>query len=126
VPESGRAPELEDGETYHIVVLLDVGLPVASCLFTYGEPLSGGGPIDAGFADPDACEGRPSEFGTPCTRSNMCRCDAASFCAVQPGESEGFCTATGCSADPSVCPEGWSCFDLSTFVDGGTSFCLQP
>jgi hypothetical protein len=124
VPESGRAPELEDGETYHIVVLIDVGLPAASCLFTFGEPLSSG-PGDAGFADPAACEG-DATFGTACTESSTCTCDAASFCAVQPGVPEGFCSATGCSADPSVCPEGWSCFDLSMFVDGGTSFCLQP
>jgi len=121
-PETGRAPALEEGTTYHIAVLLDVGLPVASCLFTYGEPL-GGGAQDAGFADPSACPDS-STFGTTCTEDSMCACEAASFCAIMPGQPEGFCTANECAGDPSVCPADWSCFDLSAV--GGPSFCLEP
>lgn len=34
-PETGLAPELENGKTYHLYVLLDVGIAIANCLFTY-------------------------------------------------------------------------------------------
>ena len=34
------AAPLEAGETYQLVVLRDVGLPLAQCLFEYGEPVA--------------------------------------------------------------------------------------
>jgi hypothetical protein len=126
IPETSTAPALEAGTTYHLVALADVGLPVTSCLFKYGEPLGNGdaGVID--YVDPSVCDGQMSAFGTTCKNDNMCKCGAASFCALQPGATEGFCTAAGCVEDPSVCPEDWSCFDLSMFQEGAPSFCLAP
>jgi hypothetical protein len=32
-----------------------------------------------------------------------------------PGQAQGVCTLDGCKADPSICPSGYSCFDLSVF-----------
>ncbi|HOU92050.1 MAG TPA: hypothetical protein PLU22_13455 [Polyangiaceae bacterium] len=66
-------------------------------------------------------------LGAPCadgTTHSDCGCDAT-YCAVQPGATEGMCTRTGCVEDPSLCPEGYSCLDLSAFQPGLPSLC-QP
>ena len=124
LPEAERAPALDEGTTYHLVALFDVGVPVTSCLFTYGEAIGGAAP-DAGNVDPSVCESAAT-FGSTCTTDDDCTCGAASYCAIMPGQSEGFCTATGCVEDSSVCPAEWSCFDLSSFSPGAPSFCLEP
>jgi hypothetical protein len=129
LPETKRAPALDEGSTYHLVALFDVGVPVTSCLFTYGEPIGGaaadGGTRDAGNVDPSVCEGSAA-FGSTCTAEGDCTCSAASYCAIMPGQVEGFCTAQGCAEDESVCPAEWSCFDLSSIAAGAPSFCLEP
>jgi hypothetical protein len=38
----------------------------------------------------------------------------------------GFCTRTGCDTDPSVCPSGHACVDLSGFGPGLPSICVPP
>jgi hypothetical protein len=126
IPETSTAPALEEGASYHLVALADVGLPVTSCLFTYGETSGGGDAGTIDYVDPSVCDGEMTMFGSTCRNDNMCRCDAASFCAIQPGQTDGFCTATGCVEDPGVCPEDWSCFDVSMFQAGAPSFCLAP
>jgi hypothetical protein len=129
IPESEPAPALEQGTTYHLVALRDVGVPIASCTFVYGEELVNEAP-DAGTPpeqDAAACEAE-IEFGTACSDAVThaeCGCEA-SYCALMPGQSEGYCTATGCLDDPSVCPEGWSCFDVSMFQPGAPAICLKP
>lgn len=67
--------------------------------------------------------GAPAPFGDACADNTGCG-DPAALCAIQPGMSQGYCTAEGCVADPSVCPSGWSCFDLTQF--GGPNFCAKP
>jgi len=93
-------------------------------------------PSDAPSEDeaPDAgmqASGRPGAdegFGDPCTDDvNHSECtDTADFCALMPGAAEGICTAQGCVEDETVCPEGWSCFDLSAFMEGLPSICTEP
>lgn len=80
---------------------------------------SGGG---AGETNGAACE--PLTFGADCRVESDCTCDA-DFCAAAPGQV-GFCTRTGCDVDPSVCPEGHSCMDLSGFGAGLPSICVPP
>jgi hypothetical protein len=143
LPVTGRAPALVRGRTYQLVAFLDMGFPVTNCLFTYGEALATTA-ADAGVAAPDAGStpgadaGTPASdagtstgdagagvtFGTPCETSATCG-GAVPYCAVQPGRP-GYCTAVGCKEDPSVCPEGWRCFDVSIFQPGGPSICTQP
>lgn len=65
----------------------------------------------------------PKPFGDVCADNAGCAAPAA-LCAIQPGMTEGYCTAEGCVADPSVCPSGWACFDLTQF--GGPNFCSKP
>lgn len=131
-PETATAPALVDGTRYHFTVLLDVGLPIENCIFEYGAALTEPTPgVDSGTPLPPAeCTERAMaiDFGTSCsdaTSHSDCGCPT-NYCAVMPGQSEGYCTITGCTENPDVCPEGWSCFDLSTIVPGQPSFCLQP
>lgn len=68
------------------------------------------------------------DFGQACSDSQThsdCGC-AADYCAVQPGHTSGFCTATGCKEDPSVCKAGWTCLDLSAFDPTLPSICREP
>ena len=79
-----------------------------------------GTPGSAGEADAAACE--PLTFASDCLVSDDCTCDA-DFCAAAPGQT-GFCTRTGCDEDPSVCPDGYSCMDLSGFGAGLPHICV--
>ncbi len=149
VPADVAAPELVKGKTYQLVVLMDVGLPILNCLFVYGnadaepelppppppaptpnEPDSDGG-VSGGDGDGDASGGvctlpggDEQGFGVPCTSDAQCTC-YASFCSMQPGAKSGICTVKGCKTNPSLCPDGWSCLDLSIFGAGLPSVCNQ-
>ncbi len=83
-------------------------------------------PPDAGVT-PDATDtdgGDVLRLGTSCTATgNECGGDA-DYCAIEPGKPAGICTRTGCKEDPSVCPEGWDCTDLSVFLPSLPSICV--
>jgi hypothetical protein len=66
-------------------------------------------------------------FGETCTDgTNHTDCDAPTdYCAVMPGQAQGFCTAQGCDVTPSLCPMGWSCFDLSQFDPSLPHICIE-
>ena len=135
-PAARPAAGLVVGETYHLSVMKDVGLPIANCLFTYGEagtpeptspqaPGTAGSAPDAGSASACALAGADADgFGASCTRDADCSC-AASYCALAPGAREGYCTKTGCKEDASLCPSGYACFDLSRFAPGLPAFCAK-
>lgn len=137
-PAQGAAPALVMGRTYQLTALLDVGVPVTNCLFTFGEPLAtaadAGVPATTDAGTPAATDaGTPAtdagasadNFGAACADSTECT-GTATYCAVQPGSRTGYCTVTGCKETPSVCPARWGCFDLSIFQPGGPSFCTKP
>ncbi len=136
-PSSVRAPALVPGKRYHFAVLLDVGLPIANCLFEYGAPLvtsdagtpvTDAGPSDAQSVRPDAGapgDGGGSAFGRTCTTNPDCTAPA-DYCAVLPGQTQGYCTATGCTENASVCPSGWGCLNLALFTPGAPSICTRP
>lgn len=131
-PDMARAPALQIGTRYQLTVLLDVGVPLANCIFTYGQvaapvpaPGAGGTPSGGACSLPG---GDAAGFGATCTdgaTSTDCPCEA-SYCAVQPGQTAGYCTRTGCKEDASICPSGWSCLDLSVFLPGQPSICRKP
>lgn len=145
-PAASSAPELKAGTRYRLYALRDVGLPVINCIFTYGESL--GEPASAQSQPPESSpmDGQPSAaesdqgaagsgdscgaaadvFGASCTDDSACACAPADYCALMPGQSEGYCTARGCKEDPSVCPAGWSCFDLSAFSADLPAICMKP
>jgi len=156
-PPASPAEPLEAGQTYQLVVLRDVGLPLANCLFEYGQPVAaapdviasaseasaGSGPdgglgtdaaaLDASEPAPDAAAcsltgGDAQGFGAPCSdtvQHSDCPC-AASYCSKSPFDSQGYCSITGCKEDPSLCPAGWSCLDISMFAPGQPSVCTRP
>jgi hypothetical protein len=126
MPEQG-APELEQGQTYKLVALLDVGVPITSCLFEFGEPVAemqASEPVADGEGDAPGCEGPDVGFGDSCATDADCGCAQASYCALMPGQTTGTCTATGCLEDPGVCPDGYGCFDVSIFAPGQPSICI--
>ncbi|MDB4973936.1 MAG: hypothetical protein JWN48_2277 [Myxococcaceae bacterium] len=145
-PESAPATSLEHGTTYHLTVLRDMGLPVANCLFTFGDDVPAlptkpdasapsadqdGGLVSAADAAvgslPIACTlagGDAEGWGAPCTESSECTC-AAAYCALQPGKTVGYCSKTGCKTAPDLCPVDWTCFDISQFAPGQPSVCTK-
>jgi hypothetical protein len=112
----------------------DPGFEVVSgsCVATTppaGVPDGGGG---AGGApeDPSVCddtEPQTGTFGAACTDGeghSDCACPAP-ICAIQPGATSGFCTQIYCDRDPSVCPSGFSCFDLSALDPSYPPTCVE-
>ena len=84
---------------------------------------SAGAAGDTGAAGAPSCDDPGmSTFGAACWLESECTCDS-DFCAANPG-SVGFCTRTGCDVDPSVCPSGYSCMDLSAIVAGLPFICV--
>jgi hypothetical protein len=118
LPESSPAPALRRGKKYQFVALRDVGVPITNCLFVYGEPLGDTTP-------PPVPPPTGAAYGSPCTDTAACAAPT-NYCAVMPGQTTGYCTTTGCIEDPTVCPSGWSCFDLSKFQPGGPAVCVKP
>ena len=119
-PHRRAAPELL------LLVLLAVCAgcdPSAPCdadqTYTGGICYAPDAPAPTADADP-----RFEHFGDVCTVTENCTAPAG-FCAIQPGAPTGFCTATGCLEDPTVCPAHWGCYDLSMFQPG-LSICTQP
>jgi hypothetical protein len=65
----------------------------------------------------------PGMFGKTCmTAGDSAECAApAPYCAIAPNATVGYCTAIDCKTDPTICPLGWSCFDVTVI-----NFCLKP
>ncbi|HET8935335.1 MAG TPA: hypothetical protein VFN67_17925 [Polyangiales bacterium] len=140
VPADMPAPALEQGKVYKLYALKDVGVPVINCTFTFGEALAPAPMMpaqqpstpeqpaaDAGTTG-GSCDAQAA-FGASCTDSTNhsdCPCAPASYCAQMPGQTTGYCTAKGCKDEPSVCPSGWTCFDLSAFSPDLPAICMKP
>jgi hypothetical protein len=105
----------------------------ASCVPDMPPSSSGGSPSDGGPTghageDPKAVGSGAtncSQFGDACADSVDCRC-LTNYCAIPSGEAMGSCTRSGCSEDPSVCPAGFQCTDLSNADLSLLSVCVPP
>lgn len=73
----------------------------------------------------DADPGVQSQLGATCAVPADCTNDT-DYCAISPGDPTGYCTRTGCLADPTRCPDGWSCLDLAQFSPGLPAICTAP
>ncbi len=113
------------------LLLLLGGCPLAECddsqvLANGGcfvvEPDAAPGP-DAGDGDGGADAGDVQRLGLSCTATGQECGGDADFCAVEPGKTDGFCTRTGCKTQPTLCPDGWICLDLSIFDPTLPSLC---
>lgn len=86
------------------------------------------GAADAGTSDAGAADAAAAPFahyGDVCAETAECQAPS-NYCAVQPGEDDGYCTHTGCVEDAAVCPDDWSCLDLSVFDPTLPSLCTRP
>lgn len=66
-------------------------------------------------------------FGTPCkdgVNHSDCQSPTTTVCLIAPGDTVGQCSAINCDQNPSLCPTGWSCFDLSVFQPGAPFGCV--
>lgn len=88
-----------------------------------GTDAADAGTIDAGAAD--AAVDAFAHYGDVCEETAECEAPS-NYCAIQPGETVGYCTHTGCVEDASVCPDDWSCLDLSVFDPTLPSICTPP
>jgi len=101
----------------------DPGYHLENHLCYVDVAVDGAGGADDGQAGAaGACS--ETTFAAECLSSADCTSDA-DFCAGYPGQV-GFCTRSGCDRDPSVCPAGYSCMDLSSFGAGLPAICTQP
>lgn len=84
-------------------------------------PSDGGAPPSDGGEPPASGEGT---FGDTCEEHTDCG-SPTDYCAKSP-VAPPYCTAAGCDGEPDICPEGWSCFDVSQFSPGEPWICMQP
>jgi hypothetical protein len=81
-------------------------------------PAATGGADAAPAADPH------EHYGLACASTEECPAPSH-YCAIRPGQTEGYCSHTGCKEDPAVCPSSWRCVDLSVFQAGLPSVCTR-
>jgi hypothetical protein len=85
-------------------------------------PDTGTAAADVGTIDA-ATDAPTTNFGKTCMTSAACaQSGPATFCAIQPPATMGFCSKTGCDTTPSVCPTGWSCY----VIPGVIAVCSPP
>ncbi len=95
-----------------------------------GAPTSteGGTPAASEGGAPAASQGGAgtgdSAFGASCEAHADCQAPT-DYCAESP-VAPAYCTAQGCDESPEICPEGWTCFDVSQFAPGEPWICMQP
>jgi hypothetical protein len=77
---------------------------------------------DAGTVAPDASF---VHYADVCSDATGCAAPT-DFCLRQPADPTGYCTRTGCLAEPGRCPSGWTCTDLSVYLAGLPAVCTQP
>jgi hypothetical protein len=71
--------------------------------------------VDAGLPAADTATAEAgTAFGQTCAASGECPAPTT-YCAIQPGQSSGFCTTFGCDQDATICPATWGCMDLTPY-----------
>jgi hypothetical protein len=106
----GKGSEYRDGDCHPIVPRETPG----SSAGTGGE---GGEAGAAPSIDP--------AFGEPCESSDTCA-SPTNYCTPPSPVDTQYCTVSGCDQDASLCPAGWTCFDVGQFVDGEPFVCTRP
>ena len=110
IPLAGQPPVLEEGQTYYLYVLADIGSPITRCLFDF--------PTEA--LQPETVDS--ADWGQTCTSDGDCD-GASNYCALQPGNTEGYCSAHCPST--SFCqelgvPNDWTCNAIVCDVEAYT------
>ncbi|HEY8944215.1 MAG TPA: hypothetical protein VIM73_08130 [Polyangiaceae bacterium] len=106
-------------------------LNLGSCVVASGgsggmPPATAGTNAEAGQGGEPSGECSPAvPFGEACGADTDCGC-VTNYCAKAPGQTQGNCTRTGCLDDPTLCPEGFQCLDLSVFDPTLPDICMPP
>jgi hypothetical protein len=98
-------------------------IPIDAAAPADAEVISAGGEVgsgEAGQAGGGEVAGDPSAFGRVCLTDGECSAPA-SLCAPQLF----YCTALGCDVDPTLCPAGWTCMDVSAFAGHAAHMCFK-
>ena len=85
----------------------DAGTPPATGADA-SPAIDGGGAIDS---EPG---GGAGVFGQPCSSPADCL-PPTTLCAPQLN----YCTAMGCDVEPTLCPAGWTCMDVTPYGGAG-------
>ncbi len=64
-------------------------------------------------------------FGDACQVHADCL-SATNYCAKSPVDPAAYCTASGCDQDATICPDGWTCFNVGMFSPGEPYICAKP
>ena len=87
----------------------------------YCYPTDAAAPVNNAIdASPGVDGGAGSAFGQTCATTADCP-PPTTFCAP----TINYCTALGCDADPTLCPAGWSCMDLTSY-GLAARMCVRP
>ena len=83
--------------------------------------------IDAAVSPVDGNDANASfaHYGDVCAVDGDCAAPT-DYCAKYPSDPTGYCTRTGCLTDASLCPDSWSCLDLSVYLPGLPAICVDP
>lgn len=123
--------KMRPGRAFTLLSVAALACALAAC--TEDTPCDEGQELQQGACYPaadaavpigsDASTGEEAGTASPFDRTCATNADCiapANHCAVPPGK----CTATGCVADPSVCPPSWTCLDLTAM--GQPDVCIPP
>lgn len=83
----------------------------------------GGGDDGAGGTDGAPTCPAFQGFGDTCTVVSQCSCGLDTCNTFM---NANYCTHAHCLADPTSCPPGWTCLDVSAFDPATGSICLHP
>lgn len=78
---------------------------------------------DAGSMDAGQVVICASNFGSDCRSSSQCGC-RSDYCVIAPLEKVGFCSATHCLSDPTLCPDGFECLNVTAVAPALESICV--
>ena len=101
------------------------GTSGSSSISAAGAANAAGGAADAGAAGSATIDEPDPSFGLACSADQDCS-DATNYCVPQSPFDVAYCSARDCDQDPTLCPTGWACTDLSRFQDGLPWACTRP
>ena len=112
LPSDNPPPALVPGQTYYLYVLADIRIPITRCLFEFPDG------VDPSNDELDDAE----RWSQSCTSDSNCMAPT-DYCAIQPGDTEGYCTVH-CDST-TLCrqlgvPADWTCNALTCDVEAFT------
>jgi len=100
--------------------------PPADAATSLDDAAAPDGAVATGETGGAASNVKPGDVCVDNINHTDCQGPLTDYCAKQPGAA-GYCTKSGCTAtDTSLCPQGWTCFNVGQFMPGQPWICLEP